>query len=70
MSAGSATGWERHHDGAYISIPIAPVDFDEKRTWCGENCIGDFLIVLGPKIIFQLREDAALAMMFWRPEEV
>ncbi len=69
MSAGSATGWERHADGTYISIPIAPADLDEARAWCNENCRGDFLIVLGPQVVFQLRDDAALATLWWRAEE-
>ncbi len=69
MTAGADTAWERHLNGEHISIPIAPADLDEMRMWCGENCVGDFLIHLGPLVVFQLRQDAALATMFWRPEE-
>ena len=69
MSAGTAAGWERHPDGQHISIPISLCDLDDARAWCGENCVGDFLIVLGPKIVFERGEDAALATMWWRCEE-
>jgi hypothetical protein len=61
--------WERHPGGAYISVPIDPRDLDEVRAWCNGNCIGDFLIVLDRRVLFQSREDAALATMFWRCEE-
>jgi len=50
--------WERHDDGSYTSIPIRPRDLDAVREWCAENCGGDFLIDLGRRIIFQLRDDA------------
>jgi hypothetical protein len=63
------TAWERHPGGAYISIPINPRDLDEVRAWCSENCEGDYLIDLGRRVLFQSREDAALATMFWRAEE-
>jgi hypothetical protein len=60
--------WERHNDGSYISIPIRPRDLDAVREWCAENCEGDFLIDLGRRIIFQLRDDAMLATLWWRAE--
>ena len=66
---GANADWERHHDGAYISIPINARDLHEVRAWCNENCEGDFLVVLGPRVIFQLQEDAALATLWWRAEE-
>ena len=61
--------WERHGDGTYISVPIAPALIDEVRAWCGEHCRGDYLIVLGRRVLFQSREDAALATVWWRTEE-
>lgn len=61
--------WERHEDGQHISIPILSGDADEVRAWCGENCEGDFLIDLGRRVVFQSREDAALATLRWRAEE-
>ena len=69
MTVGADAAWERHPDTSYISIPVYRRDLDEVRAWCAENCEGDFLIVLGPRVVFQLREDAALATMFWRAEE-
>ncbi len=63
------TEWERHSCGAYISIPINPRDLDAAREWCNENCEGDFLIILGRRMIFQFREDAALATIWWRAAE-
>ena len=69
MTVEADAEWERHADGAYITIPINPRDLNAVRVWCNENYEGDFLIVLGPRIIFQLREDAALAALFWGAEE-
>ena len=63
MTVEANAGWERHPDGSYISIPVYGRDLDEVRAWCAENCGGDFLIVLGPRVVFQLREDATL---WWR----
>jgi hypothetical protein len=48
---------------------MAPADLDEVRAWCPEHCRGEFLIVLGPRVVFQLREGAALATLWWRAEE-
>ncbi len=67
--AEAVTGWERHPGGEYISIPIYARDLDDVRRWCSENCVGDFLIDLGRRVVFQPREDAALATLFWRAEE-
>ena len=61
--------WERHPCGAYISIPIRPRDLEKVREWCSVNCQGDYLIDLGRRILFQLRDDAALATLWWRAEE-
>ncbi len=65
----AATDWERHADGSQVSIPISPADADAVRAWCAEHCRGDFLIVLGPGVVFQRRDDGALATLFWRAEE-
>ena len=64
-----AADWERHACGAYISIPIRPCDLDDVRDWCIQNCQGDFLVDLGRRVLFQLREDAALATLWWRAED-
>ncbi len=69
MTAEADGAWERYPNGAYISIPIDPRDLKEVRAWCGENCIGDFLVVLGPRVVFQLREGAAFATLWVRAEE-
>ncbi|CAA9390123.1 MAG: hypothetical protein AVDCRST_MAG64-1147 [uncultured Phycisphaerae bacterium] len=61
--------WERHADGTHISFPIRPRDADGVPAWCGVNCSGDFLIDLGRRVVFEKREDAALATVFWRAEE-
>jgi hypothetical protein len=66
---GANADWERHHDGAYISIPIYARDLHKVRAWCKANCSGDFLIVLDRRVLFQSREDAALATLWWRAEE-
>ena len=64
--------------GARIGVGEAPVrsaggaaaaDLDEVRAWCSVNCEGDFLIVLDRRVLFQSREDAALATLWWRAEE-
>ena len=67
--ASPATEWERHADGTHISIPIRPRDLDGVRAWCGVNRRGDFLIDRGRRVVFQSREDAALATIWWRCEE-
>jgi hypothetical protein len=61
--------WELHEDGSPICIPIAFDDADEVRRWCAENCEGDYLMSLGRCVVFQRREDAALATLWWRREE-
>jgi hypothetical protein len=60
--------WELHDDGSHISIPITFGDAAEVRGWCAENCTGDFLISLNRMVVFQWREDAALATLVWRRE--
>jgi hypothetical protein len=60
--------WEPYPCGAYISIPIRPRDLDDVWEWCIENCQGDFLIDLGRRVLFQLRDDAAVATLWWRAE--
>ena len=67
--ASPATEWERHADGTHLSIPIRPRDADDVRAWCEVNCRGDFLIDRGRRVVFQSREDAALATIWWRCEE-
>ncbi len=69
MTVEADAGWERHPGGEHIVIPIHARDLDDVRAWCNEHCEGDFLVVLGPRVVFQLREDAALATMFWHCEE-
>ncbi len=69
MTAEAATGWERYPGGEYICVPVYARDLDDVRAWCGDNCRGDFLIALGPQVVFQLRDDAALATLWWRAEE-
>ena len=63
MTVEADAAWERHPDGAYISVPIDPPDLDEVRAWCPGNCIGNYLIVPGRKIAFERSEDAALAAL-------
>lgn len=69
MTARSTVEWERHGDGTHISVPIAAADLDDVRAWCGKHCVGDYMIVLGRRVLFQSREDAALATLWWRAEE-
>ncbi len=69
MTVEADTGWERHPNGSYISIPVYHRDLDAVRAWGNENREGDFLLVLGPRVVFQLRGDAALATLYWRAEE-
>ena len=63
MSAGATADWDRGDDGGYTAIPVAGHDLDEVRAWCAENSVGDFLIVLGQRVVFERREDAALAVV-------
>ncbi len=63
MTAGAAAGWDREDDGTHIAVPIAGHDLDEVREWLAENCEGDYLIVLGQRVVFERREDAALAVV-------
>ncbi len=63
MTEGAAADWDRKDDGGYIAISAAGCDLDEVRGWCAENCIGDYLIVLGLRVVFERREDAALAVV-------
>jgi hypothetical protein len=58
-----ATHRERRSDGTHIAAPIAGHDLAEVREWCSENCEGDFMIVLGQRVVFARREDAALALV-------
>ena len=69
MTAAVSSTWDRYDDGQYLSVPIRYADLDEVREWCAENCEGDFVIVLGRRVLFQSREDAALATLRWRAEE-
>lgn len=59
------TSWELGDDGRHLAVPIRPVDADEVRAWCSASCKGDFMIVLGRSVVFALREDAALAALWW-----
>ena len=69
MTAAASGVWDRHDDGTYISIPFRYADLDEVREWCVENCAADFFVVLGQRVLFQSREDAALATLWrWREE--
>ncbi len=61
--AGGAVVWDRKEDGTHIAVPIAGRDLDEVREWLAENCEGDYLIVLGRRVVFERREDAALAVV-------
>lgn len=69
MTTAPSTEWERLEDGTHIAIPISPGDADEVRAWCAEHCMGDYMIVLGGRVVFQRGEDAALATLWWRREE-
>jgi len=60
--------WELGRNGKHLSIPIRPHEVDAVREWCAEHCEGDFLIVLGRRIVFERRDDAALASLWWRAE--
>lgn len=62
------TGWELDEKGQPFSIPIRPRDLPDVRAWCAEYCLGDFLIDLGRRVLFERRDDAALATMVWRAE--
>ena len=63
MTAGAAAGWDRKEDGTHIAVPIAGHDLGEGRAWLAENCRGDFLVVLGQRVVFKHREDAALTVV-------
>jgi hypothetical protein len=69
MTAAATGAWDRHDDGSHISVPISWRDSDKVRDWCAENCRGDFVLVLGRRVVFQLHGDAALAALWWRAEE-
>ncbi len=69
MTAEADAAWERHSGGERISIPVHAHDLPDVRAWCNGNCEGDFLIVLGPRVVFQLREGAAFATLWLRAEE-
>jgi hypothetical protein len=62
--AAAADSWERGRDGAHLTVPVSPRDIDAIRRWLSANCEADFLIVLGPQVMFQRAEDAALAALF------
>jgi hypothetical protein len=64
-----ADDWEIHDDGSHPIVPIPCRNADEVRRWCAQNCSGDYLIILNPHVVFQCREDAALATFWWRREE-
>ena len=61
MTEGAAVDRDRKDDGAYLAVPIAGRHLEEVRAWLAENCRGDFLVVLGQRVLFERREDAALA---------
>ena len=58
-----ATHWDRTDSGAHIAAPIAGHDPAEVRAWLAEDCRGDYLIVVGQRVVFERREDAALAVV-------
>jgi hypothetical protein len=57
---------KKYSDWAPLSVPITCRDLTVARTWCAERCKGDFMIVRGPRILFQPSDDAALATLWWR----
>ncbi len=63
MTAAVTADWDRKDDGGYIAVTIAGQDLDEVREWLAENCQGDYLVVLGRRVVFERREDAALAVV-------
>ena len=63
MTADAAARWDCKDDGTHIAVPIAGHDLDEVREWLAETCTGDYLIVLGQRVVFGRREDAALAVV-------
>ena len=63
MTAVAAAVWDRKEDDTYVAVPIAGHDLDEVREWLAENCTGDYLIVLGRRVVFERREDAALTLV-------
>ena len=63
MTAGVAVDWDRGDDGGYVAISVAGRDLDEVRAWLAGNCEGDYLIVLGRRVVFERRKDAALAVV-------
>lgn len=65
---GTATGWELGPDGEPFSIPIRPRDLPDVRARCAEHCGGDHIVVLGRRVLFERREEEALAALFWRAE--
>ncbi len=68
MTVGSTPDRDRE-DGGYFAVPIDPRDLDAVRAWCCENCLGDFIPVLGRRVLFERHDDAALAALWWRAEE-
>jgi hypothetical protein len=65
----SPAGWELGEEGQQFSIPISPREADDVRAWWRVRYRGDFLIVLGRRVVFERRKDAALATLFWRRED-
>ena len=63
MTAGATAGWDRREDGTHIAVPIAGHDLDEVRACLAENCTGDCLIAPSRRVVFERREDAALAVV-------
>jgi hypothetical protein len=64
VTAAATADWDRHDYGSYIPVPIRYADLDEVREWCVENCAADFIAVLGQRVLFQSRVDAALATLW------
>jgi hypothetical protein len=69
MTVAEMSDWQLHDDGSHISVRIAYGDAAEVRHWCAENCMGDYVISLGRCVLFQRRQDAALATLWWRRSE-
>jgi hypothetical protein len=55
--------------GGYYPVPVSPARIDEIKAWCSEHVIGDWLPVLGRRILFQRADEAALAALWWYAEE-
>jgi hypothetical protein len=55
--------------GGYFPVPVSPERIDEIRECCAKHIVGDGIVDLNVRVLFQRAEEATLAMLWWYAEQ-